>query len=292
MARIDTLWVCVSTKDTTDGGTNDKIALILNQDDRDAIYLDLPLTNQADLEKGATNLYSLDISDETKFASLESDRLAKTYARLVINGRDMWNPGQTLVWGVSKDGTVYPIAFNQIGMNQILSEDSGEGRVSSPILPAYTFWSPGVSALRAEFDLLMIAVLTGDGDNDGTDDTITLEITGAVPTASLTIALDTKDKSDFQSSQASFYNVNPGKSIGLTLHSISLSTIKLKTNGSNQWKPASFFLFGCNSIPGSSSMILSALVSVPDWKASGLGWLSSGTDEGADEVTLPLVKYS
>jgi hypothetical protein len=64
-------------------------------------------------------------------------------------------------------------------------------------------------------------------------------------------------------------------------------SIRLRIKGDDAWLPASFFIFGLDKeLPSSFSQSVTPLVHLEDWP---FGWMSTDMQEGAKEVTLPLL---
>ena len=105
---IRRLWVGMETHDTDESGTDDRIVLIVNDNGIDRLHHTFPDTSQDDQERGAGNVYEVNVTAN----NIESIRLSNSSIRVGIRGKDAWCPKHFFAWGEqSQGGTVAPIAI-------------------------------------------------------------------------------------------------------------------------------------------------------------------------------------
>jgi hypothetical protein len=266
------LWTGMRTQNVTDGDTDARIVLIINENGVDRLHHTFEDTAQEDQETGKANLYEvLNIGPK----NITPGNLTSSSIRVGIRGEDAWFPQDFFVWG-EQNGAVIPLA---IGMNlaTVLSTDQGDnngnGRLSMP-LPLVGLGS-GTTTVRRLLALMVTS-------NVGTNSPVELRISG--PT-SILVDFDmpppppdaSQDNQD--AGEANFYYAAVG--VPFTKNSLNAQSIRLSLQGVDDWRPASFFLFGLDKSAGKPDFIV-PLVHLPSWN---LGTLNSLTSS----VTLPLI---
>ena len=203
----------------------------------------------------------------------------------------LWKPEAALVWGRERrdEGQIVPLAFVSqlqpfisIGgtlANVELSTDADEGATSFRV-PSVQPGGPTMIIRE-----LVVAMLTSDEDDAGTDDLLNLRITTLDGRVVVDHDMRDTDQDDQEQGQANMYFVpviTPFSKSELGERSIELSI-----RGDDAWLPASFFIFGTNDERTAFPEQPEPLVHVETW---GFGSMSTDSSEGTASVVLPLVQ--
>jgi hypothetical protein len=273
MSHLKNLWVGMTTRNTTDAGTDSSIFLTVTSNNIEQLHHTFPDTLQDDQERGQANLYSINVATNDIF----SERLTTNSISVGIDGKDQWSPQHIVVWGNSDGGAVIPLGI-ATNITDRLSKAQNEGRRTLPIPPV----NPGSDTLQ--INRLLMLMLTADAPDSGTEHAISIQISSGGRLVVDSEITDTPQK-DQDTSQANLYFV-PVKS-SFTRRSLNASSITLRILGDDVWTPSQFFLFGLDDAAGRPESLV-PLVHIPSWQP-GLPSLSTDISEGKPSVKLPLV---
>lgn len=294
MPRLGHLWLGTITHSDRFSGTDSEVALVISggRDRADSVHFTLPNTSQEDLERNQANIYEVDesqIVDSFEPARLDTDTLTTESVRIATRGSDAWKPELALVWGreTRSEGQVVPLAlvtqlhpfisFKGTLADVELSTDADEGATSFRV-PSVQPGGPTMIIRE-----LIVAMLTADEDDAGTDDLLNLRITTLDGRVVVDHDMRDTDQEDQERGQANIYFVpviTPFSKSELGERSVELSI-----RGSGAWLPASFFIFGENEEAAFPEQV-EPLVHVETWS---FGSMSTDGDEGVASVVLPLL---
>jgi hypothetical protein len=296
MPRLGHLWLATITHSDRFSGTDSEIVLIVSggRTRNDMVHFTLPDTSQSDFERNQANIYEVDekqIVDSFQPARLDTDDLTTESVRIATRGSDAWKPEAALVWGreTRDEGQIVPLAFasqlqpfisfaGQLAGVE-LSTDADEGETSFRV-PSV---QPGGPTMVIRD--LIVAMVTADVKDAGTDDLLHLRITTLDGRVVVDHDMKDTDQEDQERGEANMYFVpviTPFSKSELGERSIELST-----RGDDAWLPASFFIFGADDENSRFPEQLEPLVHVETW---GFGNLSTDSGEGSASVILPLVQ--
>jgi hypothetical protein len=298
MPQLGHLWLGTVTAGGFGSGTDSRIVLIINVagDRMDNVHKTFPDTSQDDLEGDQANIYEVtqdEINTVTGFvpATVDTEQLNTSSIRIATRGSDAWRPKSIFVWGREEReaGEVVPLGLIinmrpsiSIGgrlAGVTLSTNSSEGQVSFGV-PRVT---PGGASMIIRG--LIVAMITTDEDDAGTDDLIRLRITTTDGRLVVDHSFTDTDQDDQEEGEANIYFVPVGTPF--TKAELNDRSIELSIEGDDAWLPASFFLFGlAEELPASFSPLLEPLVHLATWP---FGWMSTATSEGRASARLPLV---
>ena len=265
MPFIRNIWVATLTKNSSDAGTDSQTVFIMNKGGLDIVHRDMQLLREVD--RGGGSFTIIDVS--------ESQILPENYyLRIGTRGDDAWLPGVIAVWCQRfSSGNIVPLGYNE-QLNQALSTDSSEGRISLP-LPLVT-----TGHVRTQIVRVMLMTVTHAGDF-ATDSPIHVRITrGNEVVVDHTIP-DTPQP-DLESLQANLYFL-PVLS-PFTRSQLTDASIELSIKGDDAWRPITVVMFGLDTASGNPGQIV-PLVHVHPWQ---FGVLSTDSSEGIRSVALPL----
>jgi hypothetical protein len=301
MPQLGHLWLGTVTAGFRGSGTNSRVVLIINVDGikMDDLHHTFSDTSQDDLERNQANIYEVTqehINTVTGFLpdTVDTNTLNTSSIRIATRGGDAWIPKSVLVWGREQRdaGEVVPlglvidlrpsITFSGTLAGVTLSTDSDEGQISFGV-PRMT---PGGAAMLIRG--LIVAMVTANADDAGTDDLIHIRITTADGRVVVERSITDTAQKDQEEGQANMYFVPVGTPFSRA--ELSDRSIELSIRGDDAWLPGSFFLFGLGEkLPAAFSPLVEPLVHLGTWS---LGWLSTDSDEGRETVTLPLLPSS
>jgi hypothetical protein len=216
------------TRDSTDTGTDSRIALSIND-----AQLNFRDTSQDDQERGKANLYETNVTP----ANINTDDLNNSAIRVLILGAEQMGAATLHVWGETVDGAIFPLAA-ETDITKRLSTDPDEGNALLPLRRV----GQGVGAAFTRL-LFMMSV---DGDDPfvnadtGTNDAINLTVRNSdgVPVVNFDIPNTSQDEQE--SGQANMYFVPAVAPFTRN----DLSRISLSIAGEDAWRPDSMFIFG------------------------------------------------
>jgi hypothetical protein len=300
MPQLGHLWLGTVTAGGRNSGTDHRIVLIVNVggDRMDNVHHTFGDTAQDDLERDQANIYEVtqdDIDTVTGFVpgTVDTDSLNASSIRLAISGNDAWTPKSVFVWGREQreEGQVVPlglvinlrrsIVIGGVLANVTLSTDPDEGPTS--------FGIPQVTPGGANMPIrsLLVAMITADEDDAGTDDPIRLRITTVDGRVVLDQVIEDTEQDDQEQGQANIYFI-PVET-AFTRAELGDRSIELSIEGDDgdAWLPANFFVFGLSAeLPSAFSPQVEPLVHVTTWP---FGTMSTDQDEGRQRAILPLV---
>lgn len=296
MPRLGHFWLGTITDGSRNAGTDSSVVLIISagRDRSDKLHYTLPDTSQSDLEGNQANIYEVNedqIVDTFAPGRIDTDELNTESIRLGIRGDDAWKPLAVFVWGREKrdEGQVVPmglvtnlqpgISFAGTLANVTLSTDADEGAISFRVPQV----KPGGPAMIIR--TLIVAMITADEDEAGTDDLLNLRITTADGRVVLDRDLTDTEQEDQEQGEANIYFVpvdTPFSKAELGQRSIVLSI-----RGNDAWLPTSFFVFGFQEeLPEAFPTLVEPLVQVTTWP---FGSMSTDSGEGRTSAVLPLL---
>jgi hypothetical protein len=296
MPRLGHFWLGTITDGSRFAGTDSSVVLIISggRDRADRLHHTFPDTSQSDFEGNQANIYEVNedqIEDAFVPGRIDTDELTTESIRLGIRGDDTWKPQAVFVWGREQrdEGQVVPLglvtslrAGISIGgtlANVDLSTDADEGAISFRV-PQVT---PGGPAMIIR--TLIVAMITADEDDAGTDDLLNLKITTADGRVVLDRDLTDTKQSDQEQGEANIYFVpvdTPFSKSELFERSIVLSI-----RGNDAWLPTSFFVFGFQeALPEAFPPLVEPLVQITTWP---FGTMSTDPTEGRVSAVLPLL---
>lgn len=301
MSQLGHLWLGTVTAGGRNSGTDNRIVLIVNVggDRTDNVHHTFGDTAQDDLERDQANIYEVtqdDIDTVTGFVpgTVDTDSLNTSSIRLAIRGNDAWTPKSVFVWGREQreEGQVIPLGLvinlrrsifiSGVLANVTLSTDTDEGPTSF-LIPQVT--RGGASMLIRS---LLVAMVTADEDDAGTDDRIRLRITTADGRVVLDQVIRDTEQDDQEQGQANIYFIPVATAF--TRAELGDRSIELSIEGDDAWLPANFFVFGLSAeLPSAFSPQVEPLVHVTTWP---FGTMSRDQDEGRERAILPLVPLS
>lgn len=297
MPRLGHLWLGTVTAGNRNAGTDSRLVLIVNVagDKTDNVHKTFGDTAQDDLEADQANIYEVtqdQIETVNGFvpATVDTDSLNTSSIRLAIRGGDAWTPKSVFVWGREQrdDGEVAPLGLvvnlrrsivsGGALANVTLSTESDEGPVS--------FGIPQVNSGGAAMPIrgLVVAMITADEEDAGTDDLVHLRITTVDGRVAVDESFTDTGQSDQEEGQANIYFVPVGTPFSRA--ELNDRSIELSIRGDGDaWLPASFFLFGLSEeLPTFFSPLVEPLVHLASWP---FGSLSTDISEGREAVFLP-----
>jgi hypothetical protein len=302
MPQLGHLWLGTVTAGSSGAGTDSRIVLIVNVggDRVDNVHKTFGDTAQSDLEGDQANIYEVkqdEIDTVTGFvpATVDTDSLNESSIRIATRGSDAWTPRSIFVWGREEReiGEVVPLALvvelrRSITVegplaNITLSTNASKGPVSFGV-PRVT---PGGGSMTIR--ALLVAMLTADEDDAGTDDLIHLRVTTTDGRVVVNHPFKDTKQDDQEQGQANIYFVPVGTPF--TKAELNERSIELRiTGGGDKWLPASFFLFGLSEeLPTFFSALVEPLVHLATWPFDRM---STNANEGRGSVVLPLLPSS
>jgi len=261
--------------------------LIINDNgSADLLHYTFENTKQDDQGRGKANLYEVpDVGPLDITPNIIPGTPNTLYIRVGIRGSDGWVPEDFFVFG-EDNGSPIPLAL-ATNIARVLSTDKSDdqddnARLSIPI-PLVNPGNP-----TTVINQLLVLMLTS---GDGTNSPVQLRLKGP---GGILVDFDMpppspQDKQDHQdANQANFYYVDVEED-GTPFQKNTVSipdAIQLRLQGSDSWLPERFFLFGLaknREDPNGPPVAIVPLVHIPDWSATPLGPLVSGTP-----ISLPL----
>jgi hypothetical protein len=301
MPQLGHLWLGTVTAGNRNAGTDNRIELIISVggDRVDNVHHTFGDTAQDDLESDQANIYEVtqdDIDTVTGFlpGTVDTDSLNPSSIRLAIRGDDAWTPQSVFVWGREQKeaGQVVPLAlvielrrsivFGGVLANVTLSTDEDEGPTSFGI-PLVT---PGGPTMLIHS--LLVAMITADVDDAGTDDSIRLRITTVDGRVVLDHLFKDSDQNDQEQGQANIYFVPvPTPFTRAELGGNRAVELSIEGTKNDAWLPKNFFVFGLSAeLPSAFSPQVEPLVQVTTWP---FGTMSTDASEGRRSAFLPLL---
>ena len=273
MPQLCRIWFAMLTQDSTDTGTDSRIALSIND-----AQLNFRDTSQDDQERGKANLYETNVTP----ANINTDDLNNSAIRVLILGAEQMGAATLHVWGETVDGAIFPLAA-ETDITKRLSTDPDEGNA---LLPLRTV-GQGVGAA---FTRLLFMMTTVDGDDPfvnadtGTNDAINLTVRNSDSVPVVNFDIPNTSQHEQESGQANMYFVPAVAPFTRN----DLSRISLSIAGEDAWRPDSMFIFGLDGPAQSTERptFLAPLVHLPNWPFSDL---STNTNEGQPTIQLPLL---
>jgi hypothetical protein len=282
------LWVAMLTRTEGGAGTDSKISLSINVDGADLLNQVFPDSSQVDQESAQANLYEFNVNGRR----IEPGSLTNSSVRLQILARDAWNLEHFFAWGevpprtLLQNTAIVPLVI-ETGITKTLSTDTSEGVASIPL----RLVAKGGSRMRINRLLILLTTKGAQEDDSGifatasppfgTDNSLEIQIVANDRLIVLSEISDTA-QDDLEIGAANFYTmpvILPFTKSSLNNQSI---TLRIK-GGRDNWRPASFFLFGLNDAAGRPESIV-PLVHLPEWP---FGFMEPDTN-GVASVTLPL----
>jgi hypothetical protein len=263
------------TRDLQYAGTDSRVNLIVNQGGRDIVnvaYKDFDFDKTNDRAQGNFN-------GARPTQLVEADALNESSFRVGLQGADLWRPEMLFIWGVEEDGRVIPLAL-ETNIEETLSTDPDEGNKPSRASLPIRRITPGddITMIRR----LVVILLTASGDDDGTNNSLTL--TGMIDGREVFNASisDTPqdDLEPFIHNIYTFPVLDP-----FTREELRRGILQLSINGKDKWSPASFAIFGFDTFAGRPEQVVPVSINFP-WTQ---GSMSKDPDEGSAAVDLSVL---
>ena len=283
MVIIDELLLAVLTRDVEDAGTDTPnfINGSINIDGIDVARIGAIFLPPFDLKRGNAGILPFLTGGENDFQqSFDSDDLTNSSFRVGIQGDDAWAPQHILLLGrplpsENEQTSFLPIAM-EVDIEDWLSSDYEEGVLTIPIRLV------GLGDISTRIRRVLILLRTANGDDDGTNDRTTLEITiGNTPVLRQELPLTGQDDLEPKSHNWYFLGaIDPFNKRDLMAGGM----IKLISGGKDAWLPMQVFIYGLDTAEGRPNLMV-PLVSMTQWD---LGYLSRDMNEGSESVVLPV----
>jgi hypothetical protein len=133
--NINRLLLMMTTANSDDAGTNDKISLTITATGGEVVDFDIPDTPQDDQERGQANLYFVPVNSPFTRNSLGSNSI-----RLSTSGTDAWRPASLFLFGLDDaagrpEALVPLVNLRSWPLGQLSTDSSeGSGSVTLPLL--------------------------------------------------------------------------------------------------------------------------------------------------------------
>jgi hypothetical protein len=133
--NINRLLLMMTTANSDDAGTNDKINLTITTTGEEVVDFDIPDTPQDDQERGQANLYFVPVNSPFTRNSLGSNSI-----RLSTSGTDAWRPASLFLFGLDDaagrpEALVPLVNLRSWPLGQLSTDSSeGSGSVTLPLL--------------------------------------------------------------------------------------------------------------------------------------------------------------
>lgn len=277
------LWVAMLTRRLgEDPGTNSNVSLSINVDGAQLLNQVFPNTDQEDQERAQANLYDFNVEGKR----IEPGSLTNSSVRLQISGSDEWDPEHFFAWGevppitALQNKAIVPLVI-ETEIRKTLSTTASEGDLSIPL----RLVAKGSSRMSIRRLLILLTTKDAPGSS-GTTNSLEIQIVSNDRLVALSEVRDTAQQ-DLERGGANFYTLPV--IVPFTKRSLNNQSITLRIKGGmDNWRPASFFLFGLNDVAGRPESIV-PLVHLPQWP---FGIMDPDTTNGIASRTLPLVQES
>ena len=283
MPIIDELLLAVLTRDVENAGTDTPnfINGSINIDGIDVARIGAIFLPPNDLKRGNAGILPFLPGSEREYQqSFNSEDLTNSSFRVGIQGDDAWAPQHILLLGRTlpsegEETSFLPLAI-EMEIEDWLSSDYSEGVLTIPIRVV------GIGDISTRIRRVLFLVRTANGDDDGTSDRTTLEVTiGGTEVLRQELPLTGQD--DLEPKSHNWYilgAIEPFNKRDLMAD----GTIKLISGGKDAWLPREVYVYGFDTAEGRPNLIV-PLVSMTSWD---LGYLSKETGEGQPSITLPV----
>jgi hypothetical protein len=266
MPFIRNIWVATLTSNSEDAGTDSETVFIMNKAGLDVVHRDMELFREVD--EGGGSFTIMDVA--------ESQILPENYyLRIGIRGDDAWRPDVIAAWCQRfTSGNIVPLGYNE-QLDQTLSTDSSEGRISLPLPPAVS------GGIRGQINRVMLMIVTHASDF-ATDSPVNVRIKRGGEEVVVDHTITDTPQPDFESLQANLYFLPV--LAPFTRSQLTDTSIELSIKGDDAWRPTTVVMFGLDTASGNPGRIV-PLVHVHPWP---FGVLSTDLGEGMPSVPLPL----
>lgn len=277
------LWVATKTTALSDAGTDDPIAVIVNQDGVDKIHYTVADTSQTELRTGRANIYQIPVDGSGLASTI--DLADGTYFRIALRGPNAWVPEHVFIWGADP-GDVEPLHIPlalRFNIHQWFSSDQSEGPVSFPVHRV------AMGDLDTPINRLVLLVETsGQLPDAGTENNIHLVIEQP---AAPSINFITTDDDNQEANAAKFYHFPCNQ---FQKSELDGDAITLEILGDDAWAPSRLFLFGLEVAMNNVDVeAVVPLVHLRNWPSDLPPYLSTDPTDADGEaeasVVLPLV---
>lgn len=291
MPTLNKVWFAMRTRTATntsgDPQTDSPIGLVINENGIDRLnHIFSEDTPQKDQEAGQANLYSVD-------ADVETDELDNSSVRVSNLGGDQWSPEVLYIWGEGRRFADFNTEIIPVAIETDIITKLSAGVEDRSAVPSMPLRLVAKGNRRMQIRRLMLIVMTEGVPHTGiiahahapseTNDPIELEITNA---SGLVVKYEVPKtpQLDLERGQANLYFVPA--SVPFSQQSLRQNSIVLRIKGDDAWQPSKVFLFGLDDAAGRPESMV-PLVHISQWN---LGWLSTDTGEGREEIILPLIQ--
>jgi len=271
MSHIENLYLGMLTKNYEHIGPDSPIVLIVDENGKDMLHLNITDTPQSDFKNGAANLYHINVKNK----NIERGMLNNSSVRVGIRGVDHWSPEHIVIWGDhNNEKEIIPVAM-ETNLKTRLSTDSKEGALSIPVMLV----NKGTDSTMINRILIMIR--TSEAPVDGTNSRIELQIATRSKQV-LNFECLTSSQLEQERYRACMYFVKCQEAFAK--RDLFGKSFTLTISGNDKWLPKSFFIFGIDTVVGNPTKLV-PLVYVPIWN---LGWMSTNKTEGKSMIELPV----
>jgi hypothetical protein len=280
---IDKLNLAVLTRNKGYAGTSSNFVVTVNIDGNDVVSHHVVFLPPFDIERANAGI--LPVADTTiSPISFDSDSLTNSSVRVGITGDNLWKPEHILLLGRTDPAsneliqwiplaTEVDIIDNKEGW---LSTDESEGRLTMPLRLV------GLGSDSTVIRRVLLLIRTDNGDDDGTDDPIELQIRvgGGIV---LQQQINDTPQTDLDQKSHNWYFLDVA--VPFTRSDVSSNGgIQLRILGNDAWLPREVYVYGFDTAEGRPTEIVH-LVSMTNWS---FGPLSTDPSEGVSFAELPL----
>lgn len=252
---IVNLWVAIVAEGSRGNRLNNSMFLVVHFNGDDKIFHTFEHIPRHDLSQQQTNIYPINLETPLTIEDFSSDEL---YFRVGVNGGDMWKPSKFFIWGQTSRGDAVPMAY-QSRVSEPLSTSVGDVDFSIAI-PRVNQPDAGLHATRGlTFSRLMVLMITSNAHDIGTYNRISMSIYPWASNDTFECVLDQTSQGTYNPDQASLYEFTTGNYFFYS--SVGEENVTLLTDGENDWRPKSFWLFGYDW----SRNEFTPIINIPDW---------------------------
>jgi hypothetical protein len=283
LTLIDKLNLAVLTRDKGYAGTGSSLNVSVNIDGNDVVSHHVVFLPPFDIERANAGILPVADTAESPI-SFDTDSLTNSSIRVGITGDNMWKPEHILLLGRTDPASnevvqQIPLAAEvdiRDDKEGYLSADTSEGRLTRP-LRLVRLGSDSTIIRR-----VLLLIRTDNGDDDGTDDPIELQIRVGGGIA-LQQQINDTPQDDLEKKSHNWYFLNVA--VPFTRSDVrSNGGIQLRDLGNDAWRPREVYVYGFDTAEGRPTEIVH-LFSMTSWS---FGPLSTDPSEGVSFVELPV----
>ncbi|NJL75771.1 MAG: hypothetical protein HC892_12880 [Saprospiraceae bacterium] len=257
---LETIYFAFSTLKLRNSGTKSNPVLILGDYQRDLLHHTFEVGEEG-IKEGTSNLLEIDVMGREL-------QIYYSLLRLGIRGTDAWSPEFVFVFGKKKVDA--GLSFQPIGLLyfpiETLSGDAKEGVISLPLKRA------DLGGYYNTLSRILILVKNSKAEYAGTKSPIRLE----VYLRDGVLLNYTFPAGQLENSNDVFFTILKTERV---FYATEITAIKLFIEGTDQWTPESMWVMALDDMPDEFEAVV-PLVTLQDWKSSGLGKLSTDPNKG------------